>query len=351
MANLKRQDLENTFSPLKVYLTIFFGLGMTIYLFYTQNRENDFNKILYKLSQPNIMWFIIAILVLFVRDLGYMFRIRYLTNKELDWKGSIYTILLWEFASAITPSVVGGTSIAIFILSKEGIKFGKALAYVMLTAILDNSFFLLATPIVLFSNKNIFPQDNSILFGVPFPIETLFYFSYTLIAIYTIIMSYGLLIQPKVFKWILLKVTHIKFLKRWNKNAIQYGEEIIIASKELKNKNVNYWIKAIVSTIFVWSARYFLLNCLFAAYNSNLTILTHLDIFAKQIILWVTQLISPTPGGSGFAIYFLSKIFAGGSLIIGIGLIWRVLTFFTYLILGSIAFPRWIKRVFFIKKT
>ena len=64
---------------------------------------------------------------------------------------------------------------------KEGIKFGKALAYVMLTAILDNSFFIIAAPLVLLSTQNIFPTDSSIFFGMPLSLETLFYISYSLI--------------------------------------------------------------------------------------------------------------------------------------------------------------------------
>lgn len=349
MTNLQKQDLEKIFSPTKVYFAIFIGLGATFYLFYTQNQGKNFYSIFNELSQASLFWIILSFFVLLIRDLGYMFRIKHLTNQELTWKGSIYTILLWEFASAITPSVVGGTTVAVFILSKEGIKFGKALAYVMLTAILDNAFFILATPIVLISSTDIFPKDTSILFGLPLSIESLFYISYTLILSYTFFMAYGLLLKPRAFKWILLKITRLPFLKKWHKNALEYGEQVILASKELKNKPFSYWLKAILSTVFVWSARYFLLNCLFAAYQ-ELSREQHLDIFSKQIILWVTQLISPTPGGSGFAIYFLTKLFGGGTIVIGIGMIWRFMTYFTYLLLGSIFLPRWIKRVFFFKK-
>ncbi|MCP4520256.1 MAG: flippase-like domain-containing protein [Cytophagales bacterium] len=347
MTTLKREDLEKTFSPLRIYSAIALGLGATAYLFYTQNEGKNFETILSELAQPNFLWIFLAIFVLFIRDLGYIFRIRYLTNKELDWKGSLYVILLWEFSSAVTPSVVGGTAVAVFLLSKEGIKFGKALAYVMLTAILDNAFFLLSAPVVLLaSGLDVFPQDKSVLFEIPLSIKTLFFISYSLILIYTSIMSYALFLKPKSFKWILIKVTSFKLLKKWNETATQYGSDIILASQELKNKGINYWAKAILSTIFVWSARYFLLNCLFAAYKEGMDFSLHLDTFSKQIILWITQLISPTPGGSGFTMYFLTKIFAGGTLIVGIGLIWRILTYFTYLILGSIALPRWLKRVF-----
>ena len=56
-----------------------------------------------------------------IRDLGYMYRIRVLTDKYLSWRKSFDVIMLWEFASALTPSVVGGSGIAIFILNREKI--------------------------------------------------------------------------------------------------------------------------------------------------------------------------------------------------------------------------------------
>ena len=107
MSNLEREDLNKIFSPTKVYLAIFIGLAATFYLFYYQNQGKDFFYIFNELRQASLFWLILSFGILLIRDLGYMFRIRHLTNQELTWKGSIYTILLWEFASAITPSVVG----------------------------------------------------------------------------------------------------------------------------------------------------------------------------------------------------------------------------------------------------
>ena len=42
----------------------------------------------------------------------------------------------------LLPLVVGGTAVAIFILNREGLSFGKSIAYAWLTAVLDNLFFV-----------------------------------------------------------------------------------------------------------------------------------------------------------------------------------------------------------------
>src|SRR5690606_16882407 len=74
------------------------------------------------------IWILMALLGMVIRDLAYMYRIRVLTDNELSWKQSFRVIMLWEFASALTPSVVGGSGIAMFILNREKINLGKSTA-------------------------------------------------------------------------------------------------------------------------------------------------------------------------------------------------------------------------------
>lgn len=350
--DINQSKTVKTFSPRKVFIAIAIGLLATAWLFYQNLGEQKLSDIIQSLANPNWTWFFAALFVLFLRDAAYMYRIRNLTHHELSIKGSIYTIFLWEFASAVTPSVVGGTAVAVFILAKEGIKFGKALAYVMLTAILDNAFFLIAAPIALFAtNSEIFAVlGERDIFGIQgVKIEYVFFISYGLIGLYTLLMAYGLLINPRSFKWLLLKITKISILRRWRHAAYEQSSEMVLASKQLKGISTSYWTKAAISTIFIWSARYFMLNCLISAFVTDASLAVQLDIFAKQIILWIVQLLSPTPGGSGFAIYFLKLLFQDDvhskGFWLSIGLIWRIFTYYAYLVAGAILFPRWLKRV------
>lgn len=350
-----QQKAISTFSPRKVFAAISIGLIITGYLFYRSINDpanGGFQGMVDALSNPNWAWFFGSIFVLLLRDSIYMYRIHNLTQKELSVKGSVYTILLWEFASAVTPSVVGGTAVAVFILAKEGIKLGKALAYVMLTAILDNSFFLLVAPIaILTTESDIFDVlGQRTIFGLPLKVEVIFYISYALIAVYTFIMAYGLLINPRGFKWLLLKITSVKFLRRWRNNAYEQSQEMFLASGQLNNNGFGYWAKAILSTFFIWSARYLMLNCLITAFGTGIEITHQFDIFAKQVILWIVQLLSPTPGGAGLAETFFDLFFRGSgygpdSLWVPLAFLWRIFTYYTYLVIGVIVFPRWLKKV------
>ena len=347
---LDNKQIFATLNPNKVWFPVLIGLGIIFLMFYLDPNVNA--QTLKGVFDGSIWWIIVAILVILCRDLGYIYRIRIVTDQHLSWTRALYVIILWEFASAVTPSVVGGSAVAIFILNKEGIKLGKAIAYVMVTAILDNLFFVIGAPIILyFAQGNIFPASRMMEMRLGRSLEVLFWISYGLYASYSLVMALALFYRPRVFKWVLIKIFSIKWLRKWKYSASEFGNQIIEASKELIGKNYKYWLTIIGATIFIWSSRYLMLNALIGAYAS-LSISEHVVIFARQVIMWIVMMISPTPGSSGTAEFFFGQFFAeflnGYTFVTSI--LWRMLSYYPYLILGAIFLPRWIKQVFFKKK-
>lgn len=338
----KKTILKN-FSPIKILIPVLLGLGATAWLFIKDDKLGDLKGI----AEANWWWLAAALLVLVIRDLGYMYRIRSLTDKFLSWRNSLDVIMLWEFASAITPSVVGGTTIATIVLNKEGIPLGKSLAYVMLTAVLDNMFFIIAAPIALLATQgDVFP-DFGLSTADANALKTAFYISYSLIAVYTFVMIYALFMRPRAFKWILLKLTGWKMLRKWRINAFQHGNEIMWASQQLRGKDFNYWARAVISTIFVWSARYFLLNCLIAAFT-DVTLTEHMLIISRNLIFWIVMLVAITPGGAGIVEMAFPSFFG---LFLGrfsniVVVLYRLITYYPYLVLGSFFLPKWVAKVF-----
>ncbi len=349
------RSILRTLNPNKIWIPILFSLAIVVYMFYSDDSitANDL-----KMAFNAEFWaFLLAVLLILARGIAYMYRIRVISDRKLSWDSAFYVILLWEFASAVTPSVVGGTAVVAFIMMKEGISLGKSLAYVMITAILDNLFFVIAALIALVvTGGDIFPtfNENIHLLGMDIDpeggLEAVFYISFSLILLYTFLMFYALFIKPRAFKWFLLKVTSIKFLKKWQKNANTQGNEIIQASAHLKGKPFGYWFNISFFTIIIWAIRYLQLNVLVGAFI-DLSFLDHIVIFSRQIILWVVMLLSPTPGSSGTAELFFVPFFKEflGSYTLVTNILWRALSYYPYLILGAIFLPRWVKRVFFKK--
>jgi glycosyltransferase 2 family protein len=347
---LDNKKIFETLNPNKVWIPVLIGLGIVFFMFYLDPNVNT--KTLKGVFDASVWGVVIAVFLILCRDVGYIYRIREITDRQLTWVRAIYVIILWEFASAVTPSIVGGTAVAVFILNKEGIKLGKAIAYVMVTAILDNLFFVIGAPIILFFAKgNIFPVSRVMEMKLGRSLEVLFWMSYGLYAFYSLVMALALFYKPRIFKWVLLKIYSIKWLRKWKHSANEYGNQIIEASKELIGKNYKYWFTIIGATIFIWSSRYLMLNALIGAYDS-LTLNEHIIIFARQVIMWIVMMISPTPGSSGTAEFFFAQFFAqflsGYTFVTSI--LWRLLSYYPYLLLGAIFLPRWIKQVFFKKK-
>ncbi len=342
--NLNTQKILKTLNPNKVWLPAAISIGFVVYMILS---DEDFTpQKLNLVFEARYMPIVMAFFVLLLKELAYIYRIRVLTNKDLNWTSSVYVILLWEFASAVTPSVVGGTAVAVFILLKEKINLGKSVAYVTLTAILDNLFFVITSPIVvLLIGLDIFP-------GAAGTVRGIFISSYSLIALYTSIMALGLFWKPRLFKWILIKITSVGFLRKWRYSAYQHGNEIMWASSLIKGKKKRYWVQIILATMAAWVCRYAILNFLVAAYNGDLSLLDHLFILGKHLILWIVMLLSPTPGSSGTAEHFFMEFFTEylGDFTLGTTLLWRLITYYPYLVIGALVLPTWIRRVFYVKK-
>lgn len=292
------------------------------------------------------LWLFMALLFTAFRDLAYMFRIRILTDYRLNWRNSFDVIMLWEFASALTPSVVGGSGVAIFILGKEGIPLGRSTATIFITGLLDELFYILTVPVIILivGSERLFPRELDNAF-YDLPIQTIFWLGYGFMVMLTLIIIFAIFFRPRTFKFILLQIFRIRFLRKWRYLIIKIGDDMITSSKEFKGKGFTFWLKSFGATFFSWTSRYWVVNFLILAF---FPVSDHLLLYGKQLVMWVIMLISPTPGSSGVAEYafsvFLGDFILIGSLVSAIVILWRLLTYYLYLFMGSIVLPRWIRK-------
>lgn len=300
------------------------------------------------------LWILMALLGMVVRDLAYMYRIRVLTDNELSWKQSFRVIMLWEFASALTPSVVGGSGVAMFILNREKIKLGKSTAIVLVSALLDELFYITMVIVVLIfiGTSNLFPVNlEKTIFGVTYGTQGIFWLGYGFICLLTTAILVGIFYIPRTLKYLLLQIFRLPILRRWRYNVIQIGDDIITTSLELKGKPPIYWIKSFGATYVSWTARYLVVNFLILAFISPESGIAsgfreHVLIYGRQLVMWVIMLISPTPGSSGVAEFAFSgflKEFIPLGLVGALALLWRLISYYPYLFIGAIILPRWLR--------
>ena len=326
------------------------------YFIEVESGTGAYTRITYKDTLKNIdwsyltvIWILLACVCVAIRIFGYVLRLRILTDQQLSWRKCLDVIIIWEFASAITPSVVGGAGFALFFLYKEGFSGGKSTAIVMMTAMLDELFYILMVPIVFLflTSEMIFPEEWSTeLFGVTFSTAGVFWVGYFFLVILTSLIILGVFVSPRGFKYILLRVFNLRFLRRWRYNIIAWGNDLETTSRELKGKPFKFWASAFSATFMSWTARYLVVNCLIAAL---VVVNDHFLLYAKQLCMWIIMLISPTPGSSGLAELVFTAFFGEdilpGHLAGPLSILWRILTYFLYLFLGVIVFPRWLRRV------
>ena len=334
------------FSWKRIGLAILIGLVGASYLLWRNFDARAFDQVHW--SFTSFLWLFVAILMMATRDVSYMYRIRVLTDYKISWRHSFDVIMLWEFASALTPSVVGGSSVALYIVHKEGISVGKSTAVVMTTALLDELFYILMVPIIvsMVGFSHLFPVslEKSFL-GVRLGTIGIFVLGYVFILILISVIVFAIFVNPRGLKAGLLHLFKWKWISRWRYAAIEVGDDIITTSEDLKGKDWHFWLKAFGATFFSWTARYWVVNFMIMAF---LPVTDHFLIYGRQLVMWVIMLISPTPGSSGVAELafngFLGEFTMG--LAAAFAIIWRLISYYPYLFIGSIVLPNWLKRVF-----
>ncbi len=332
---------------------IILGFGVVTFMFIRQFNPQIFKDITY--SQYAIYWFLFAIMLMAIRDFGYMLRLKILTDNLFSWRQTFRVVMLWEFTSAITPSAIGGTSVAIIFMNKEGLSLGKSSAVVMATSFLDELYFLLTFPILLLliSSHRLFAiggTDGILSFANEFFLFAII--GYSLKLVYSMALGYGLFMNPRGLKWLLLWIFKLPILRRWRYEAKEAGTEIVSSSIELRKKPISFWVKAFAATVVSWTSRYWVVNALFLIF---FVVNDHFLLYARQLVAWIMMLIIPTPGGSGGAEWVFTKYL--GDLIplvpelkkpiaVVLAFIWRLISYYPYLLIGTIIFPRWIRMKF-----
>ncbi|MDP2423893.1 MAG: lysylphosphatidylglycerol synthase transmembrane domain-containing protein [Bacteroidales bacterium] len=348
---IKHRQLLRFFSFKRIAIPIFIGLAVATWLLIRDFDKDQFSDIQW--AKYPALWFALVLMLVALRALGYMYRIWLLTDGELNWRRSFQVIMLWEFASSITPSIVGGTAVALFIVRKEGISMGRTTAVVMTTALLDELFYIIMVPLVILlaGSSGIFITESSfVILGTQFSSFGVFIIGYVFILLLTSIILFGIFINPQGLKKFLIRIFNLRFLRRWQAEAAQTGDEIIVTSAEMRHKSIWYWTKAFLATAVTWWARFWVVNVLILAFTS---VGDHFLIFARQLIMWVILLISPTPGSSGVAEFFFPIFFGefiGPKLSTPLAILWRLISYYPYIFIGVIVLPQWIRRVFFGKR-
>lgn len=354
------QRIARALSARRIALPVLLGLGAAVWLFSRELSKPVTDSVTGVTQTPRELlagftwstratWALLGVLSLVVlRDLAYIIRLRILTLGKLRWRQCLDSILLWEFASSLTPSVVGGSAVAILILNREGMPVGRSAAVVFVTALLDELFYILAVPVVALGvwvgGGAFFPSRAEFVGWGSQSLPVLFAVGFGVIVLLTTLILLGVLVAPTGVSRAVMRVFRMGFLKRWKEAAAQWSADLVVASEEFRTRGWRFWAKAFGATSLAWLARFLTLNMVLLIFYSAVP---HAAVLGRQLVMWVILLISPTPGSTGVA-EILLPMFLGDLTGLGylamVAVIWRGVTYFPYLFAGALVLPGWLAR-------
>nr|MDE6418408.1 flippase-like domain-containing protein [Duncaniella sp.] len=291
-----------------------------------------------------ILCILLAWVFMIGRDFGLSWRFRTLTDRQLRWGQAIKVNMLCEFTSCVTPSAVGGSALGMVFLHREGIELGRATTLMMTTLFLDELFFVVSLPVMmLIVPYNALFGFNHDTFTVG--LQTVFWTVYAVLAAWTLILFLGIIVRPKAIHSLLLKIFSLRWLRRWRTQIDTLGANMENTGRDLRRRPMRWWLETFGGTALSWSSRYLVVNALFLGF---VPAADQLVVFARQFVVWVVLMISPTPGGSGvsewlFTTYYGDLIHSAGMALV-IALFWRIISYYVYLIIGACIVPGWIRQ-------
>ena len=348
-----RKKIVSIKSPLskikvsRIILPIILGLAVVIYLIWRQFDMDAFLKIDWNVR--TLFWFLLAIVLFAIRHLAYTFRLWFLAIKELSFLKCFELIFIWCFSSAVSPTNVGGSAVALFVLSQEDIKTAKTTTLVLYTVVLDTFFFL--SSILFF----VIVLGPSVLRPEVLTWSDLGAWGYTFIGAYLLMLSYGaffyygLFVNPHQLNRLVVLLTRLPIIRRWKKSLTKLAHGLEQSSHEIKSRPLNFHLTAFLATAVAWSCRFLVLICIIQGVTLILTSVGEIiPLYARLESMYLIMAFSPTPGGAGLAeimFYgFLSDYIPKGIAIV-IALMWRMIDYYFYLLAGAIVIPNWINKI------
>lgn len=341
-------DSRQHISTWKIFLPVLIGVSVVVWMFYRDTKNQDIGEVWSSIhfSAHVVLFILVAWLFMLGRDFGLIWRFRALTDRDLSWKQAMKVNFLCEFTSCITPSAVGGSSMGMVFMNSEGIEIGRATTLMLTTLFLDELFFVISCPLVVLLTPvgDLFGGGDSNAFK--FGLQLTFWIVYGIIALWTLILFLGIIVRPVLIKNILVKLFSLRWLRKWQQGIIQLGDNMIATGKSLRTKPFRFWIETFGGTALTWTSRYLVVNALFIAFvpadNAEQWI-----ILARQFVVWVVLMASPTPGGSGISEWLFTEYYGALIPTAGLALVmavfWRIISYYVYLIIGAILVPKWLR--------
>ncbi|MDE6206889.1 MAG: flippase-like domain-containing protein, partial [Muribaculaceae bacterium] len=254
---------------LRTIVPLVLGIGVGVWLFQRDIEPADLASITF--DSRMVLCLAAAFLFVLGRDFGLAWRFHTIASGDLTWKRAWRTDIMCAFTSAITPSVVGGSALAIFYLNREGIALGRATALTLTTLFLDELFFVVFCPVImlLLPTDDLFgmvageTEGTAMLFG---GIRIVFWLVYAGIVVWTAILYMAIIGRPDATARVIRRIAGWRIVKRWRPSIETMADNLGATAQWVRGRKFRWWAEVFGGTVLSWFSRYFVVNALFYAF-------------------------------------------------------------------------------------
>lgn len=302
------------------------SMGIVIYLTYTPG-------VLDHLKPKRLPGLALAIVVTLLKVYFTAAKIRYLADKVIGKMAAVRIALTWDFASAVTPSTIGGAPVATFAMTREGIQLGQSSAIMLYSVLLDQFWYAFAVPILLITGiyYQVIPEEIGLVGNITMILI------YTGLLAYGALLTYGLMINPSAIKKIVRVFMKLPFLRKYSEKVNAEAKNLESYSKLLRQKPFTFVLKAFYLSTMAWLCKV----ALPVIVVLSLLPADEILLIFRSLAMNLAFLVIPTPGGSG-GVEGLFAIFLGPLIdrkaFIGLAVFaWRIITYYISIGLGIFA--------------
>ena len=325
---------------MKKYKINIFILVMISFLVIYLSLKDNFNTTISYMLNTNLLWIIIAFLVMFLSINFQSVSLNILikkVDKNYKYLDALMLTLSGLFFNAITPFSSGGQPFQIYLLSKKNIKVSDSGNILLQNFITYQIALILIGTFSIIMNYvyGIYPS-SSVLKKVVF----LGYLINLIVLIFIVVFSFAKKLNTSLFNKIFDFIFKLKFIKNKDEKRKKLNETLdnfYNGSVNLKNNKSNFlksFLCNFMSLILLYSIPLFL----FYSMNDFKALTLRNSIVSSGYTYLIGSFV-PIPGAAGGLEYGFTeffKVFRTGSFLSAILLIWRFVTYYFGMILGGI---------------
>lgn len=280
-------------------------------------------------------WILLAavgLLVLRVFVGGY--RLRYSSHGQLAYSSAVRGQIIWDFASSVTPSIIGGAPVAALLMARDDTRpVGEVTAIMLFAMLMDQIWFAVAVFILVAASVFVDVFPNS-LGAVGEGFMTAYFVG---MMVWAGGFAYSTLVRPELLQALVKQVFRIRWLHRFRDRVDREMSNWSEQARILRSQPIRFYLIGLIFAAVAWIFRYLVLYLIVL---SVYQVPNAIQFITRTMAMLHLALILPTPGGSGgiegmYALFFteplIPKAFLAPTL-----LVWRFLAYYVTVVVGLV---------------